>query len=302
MNEMIREDVSGIDEQKCYHMTKYLMEIICDDKPGLKPLVGDNSKHVNDIKEENIGISYSIGLEGIIVTNAMFRARYQYDLLEQQTDRYITLDDMFNQDVKKQENMALGKNIYLAFEETEKMREENKARDIADPKTKSSIDINDIKGVILKNSKTGEAKYDRESVIRYAISKTNLNDILSKIPKCDKPFMNMEGYAKTDFSFMQYVERYYKEMIKAHEMSEFNNGEYELQEIDVNELLKMVEHDNTIEMKQVETQDYENTEGKSGFDDSMEAETKASDVQKATYDIKKINEKQQEITNEDRWR
>ena len=58
--------------------------------------------------------------------------------------------------------------------------------------------------------------------------------------------------------------------------------------------------------KQAEMKDNENAmgtaEGKSGFDDSMEAETKASDVQKATHDIRKINEQQKEITNEDRWR
>lgn len=292
-------------EQKCYHMTKYLMEIIGDDKPGLKPLVGKNSKHVNDIKEENKGVSYSIGLEGIIVTNAMFRARYQYDLLEHKKDGDVSLDDMFNQDVKKQENMELWKYIYLTFDETEKMRAENKERDIADPKTKSSIDLKDIKGVILTNNKTGEVKYDRESIIRYAISKTNLDDILSKIQKYNKPFMNMEGYAKTDFSFMQYVKRYYEEVIKEPEMIDFKNGEYKLQEIEANELLKMVEHDNTIEMRQAEMKDYENTmgtaEGKSGFDDSMEAEIKASDVQKSTHDIRKIKEQQKERTNEDRW-
>ena len=290
--------------EKCYHMTSHLMEIMQDENPGLKPFVGDNSKLVNDVKQENRGISYSLGLEGIIVTNAMFRARYQYDRLENQTDRDVTLDDMFNQNVKNQEDMALGKNVYLTFDETEKIREENEKRDISDPKTKSPIDIKDIKGVILKNSKTGEIKYDRESIIRYAISKTNIENILNKMPKTDRPFMNMDGYAKTDFSFKQYVERYYEEISKDPEMIEFKNGEYELQEIDANELLKMVEHDKTIKTAQVETQDYENhmdeAEGKNGFDDLMESETKTSEVQRVTKDIREMISKQKEQTNENK--
>lgn len=59
----------------------------------------------------------------------------------------------------------------------------------------------------------------------------------------NRPFMNMEGYAKTDFSFRDYVERYYKKMMKDPQTLEFVKGEYELQEINVNELLRIIERD-----------------------------------------------------------
>lgn len=235
-----------MNKEKCYHMTEALKEITEDEK--LEPRVGKNSKHVNDLK--NIGISYSLGLEGIIATNAMFRARYQYELLEQQMDRDVTLEDMFSQDVQEQENKALGSKAYLTFDETEKIQEENKGRDIADPKTKSSINLENIKGVILKSNKTGQIKYDRESIIRYAISKTNIDSILNKLKGVDRPFMNMEGYAKTDFSFKEYVKKYYEEMLKDEKMSELKNEEFELEEIGVNELIKIVERDKIKDRKE----------------------------------------------------
>lgn len=106
--------------EKCYHMTQKLKDVIKDGQ--LKILVGENSKDVNDTKKENMGISYSLGLEGIFATNAMFSARYQYDLLENQTDRDVTLDDMFAQDVQDRENKRLGENIYLSFDETEEIQ------------------------------------------------------------------------------------------------------------------------------------------------------------------------------------
>ena len=228
-------------KEKCYHMTEALKQIIEDQQ--LQPRVGKNSEHVNDVKEENIGISYSLGLEGIIATNAMFRARYQYDLLENQTDRDVTLDDMFSQDVYKQENEALGGRTYLVFDETETVRDDNKERDIADPKVKSAIDLENISGVILKNNKTGQIKYDRTSIIEYAVSQTSIDDVLDKLVSADVPFMNMEGYAKTDFSFKDYVKRYYEEFSKNPEISEFRDGKYELEEINVNEFLKLLEKD-----------------------------------------------------------
>lgn len=228
-----------MNREKCYHMTSHLREIIEDGKLDIK--VGENSKYVNDTKNENRGISYSLGLEGIIATNAMFRARYQYVLLENQTDRDVTLDDMFLQDVQEQENQALGSNIYLAFDETEEIKEANVEGDIADPKTKNPVYIKDIYGVVLKNNKTGEIKYDRESILRYAISKTSIEDILMKLTGADRPFMNMEGYGKTNFSFRDYLERYYKEMLKEPKTTEISSNNYELENIDVNELLNLVE-------------------------------------------------------------
>ena len=241
--QMKGEKVMG--KEKCYHMTSHLREIMDDENPEIKPLVGENSKHVNDTRQENIGISYSLGLEGVVVTNAMFRARYQYDLLENKTDRDVTLDDMFEQDVHEREDKALGSNIYLTFDETEEIKKENEERDIADPKTKSPIDMKNVRGVVLKNKNTGEIKYDRESIIRYAVSKTNIKDILAKLKGTDKPFMNIPGYGKTDFSFKEYVQRYYEEMIKDPKMLEFKNDEYELEEIDVKEFLKILETDKT---------------------------------------------------------
>ena len=130
------------------------------------------------------------------------------------------------------------------------------------------------------------------------IEKGNFHELGESIPKRGEDKLIAEFYEKLKIGDIDYIDKNY-----------YLNCEkelYELQEIEANELLKMVEHDNTIEMKQAEMKDYENTmgtaEGKSGFDDSMEAETKASDVQKATHDIRKINEQQQEITNGDRWR
>jgi len=231
-----------MEKEKCYHMTSHLKEIIQDGKLDIK--VGKNSNFVNDIKSENKGISYSLGLEGLVATNAMFRARYQYDLLENQTDRYITLDDMFLQNVNEQENRAVGSNIYLIFDETEQIRNENIERDIADPKTKSVINIENISGVVLKNKKTGELKYDRDSILRYAISKINIEDMLSKLTNSDRPFMNMEGYGKTDFSFKEYLKRYCKEMLKESETIEISKNDYELEMMNVNELLNLVEKDN----------------------------------------------------------
>ena len=226
--------------KKCYHMTKYLREIISDKKPQLKSIVGENSKYVNDVSENNMGISYSLGLEGIVATNAMFHARYQYEPLENQIDRDITLDDMFTQNIQEQEDKALGENIYLTFDETKEIEEENKERDIADPKTKQPIDLENIRGVILENVKTGDIRYDRESIIRYAISKVN-KDFFEQLNGSDKPFMNMEGYGKTDFSFKEYVKRYYEEMLKDPKMNEIVNGEYELKEINVKQMLKIIE-------------------------------------------------------------
>ena len=52
--------------------------------------------------------------------------------------------------------------------------------------------------------------------------------------------------------------------------------------------------DKTIKTAQVETQDYENhmdeAEGKNGFDDLMESETKTSEVQRATKDIRDLRQ------------
>lgn len=221
-------------------MTKHLKEILADKKPQLKPIVGENSEYVNDINVDNIGISYSLGLEGIIATNAMFHARYQYEKLENQTSRNITLDDMFKQDIEKKEDRALGDNVYLSFEETEEIKKDNIERDIADPKAKCPIDLKNIKGIILKNDKTGEIKYDRQSIIMYAISKVD-KDFLKNFNGWDTPFMNMEGYGKTDFSFKEYVERYYEEMLKKPQMNEFLNRKYELEEIDAKQMLKVIE-------------------------------------------------------------
>lgn len=270
---------NNIKKEKCYHMTRKLREILNDAKKQLRPLIGENSKHVNDTKSENIGISYSLGLEGIVATNAMFRARYQYDLLENQTDRDVTLDDMFSQNITEQENKSLGGCIYLTFNETEQIQADNKERDIADPKTIIPINVDDIKGIVLKNKKTGEIKYDRESIIRYAISKTNINDILNKLNDCDKPFMNMEGYGKTNFSFKDYVKRYYEEIIKDSKILEFINDEYILKEINVYELLKLVEKDKTIFMQDNNGK----IKGKSGLEDCMQDSTvRTSTEQEAT--------------------
>lgn len=238
-------------KEKCYHMTKHLQKILSDKKPQLKPIVGGNSEYVND--KNNIGISYSLGLEGIIATNAMFHARYQYEKLEKQTDRNITLDDMFKQDIKKEEENALGDNVYLNFYETEAIRSQNMERDIADPKTKFPIDLENIRGVILKNTKTGEIKYDRDSIIMYAVSKVD-KEFFKKLNCYDKPFMNMDGYGKTDFSFKEYIERYYEEILKSSQMNEFLKGKYELQEIDVKQMLELVENNKikqTIDRKDI---------------------------------------------------
>lgn len=224
--------------KKCYHMTNKLNEII--KTGGLKILVGENSKFVNDTKIENLGISYSLGLEGIIATNAMFHARYQYELLENQTEKCITLDDMFAQDIERKEDDALGDNIYLTFSETYEMKKENKERDIADPKTKRAIDIGDIKGVILKNNENGEIKYDRKSILMYAIANTDINKILEKLQNTDRSFMSMEGFAKTNFSFKDYVLRYYKEMKKEPEMIEFMSKNFELEEVDIKILQNLI--------------------------------------------------------------
>ena len=173
-------------------------------------------------------------------------------MLENQSDRDVTLDDMFAQDINEQEQEALGENIYLTFNETEKIKEENKTRDIADPKTKSLININDIKGITLTNLKNGERIYDRNSIIMYAISHTEINNIVQAIEESCKnatrdsntPFMNIEGCAKTSFSFKEYIKRYYTEMKKSSEMVSFQNGKYVIEEINVNELLKIIELDN----------------------------------------------------------
>lgn len=227
---------------KCYHMTVDLKKIIEDKQ--IKVIIGENSKYVNDTKPENAGISYSLGLEGIIVTNAMFRARYQYVSLNNQLlDREVTLDDMVAQNVQEQENHAIGSRVYLTFDETLNIKEENPKRDIADPKTKTPISLEKIKGLTLKNTQTGEVKYDRESIVRYAITKTKIEDILNKLEKTDRPYMNIEGWVKTDFSFKEYVKRYYEEMQKEPSTLEIKNGKYELTEIDVKELLKIVEQD-----------------------------------------------------------
>ena len=272
-----------MEKEKCYHMTSYLKEIIQDGKLDIK--VGKNSNFVNDIKSENKGISYSLGLEGLVATNAMFRARYQYDLLENQTDRYITLDDMFLQNVNEQENRAVGSNIYLIFDETEKIRNENIERDIADPKTKSVINIENISGVVLKNKKTGELKYDRDSILRYAISKINIEDMLSKLTNSDRPFMNMEGYGKTDFSFKEYLKRYCKEMLKESETIEISKNDYELEMMNVNELLNLVEKDNERDL------------GKSAFEDVMQDDKlRTSNVKDATNII--VQELKQENNKE----
>ena len=251
-------------EQKCYHMTPDLKAIMNDEDKALKPKIGKSSERVNDIK--NLGLSYSLGLEGVIVTNAFFKARYQYELLENEEDKEISLDDMFEQDVKQQEDENLNSRVYLSFDETEEIRKENAKRDISDSKTKSSVSLDKVKGVVVKNTKTGEIKHDRESIVRYAISKTNINDILSKIKKTDRPFMNIEGYAKTEFSFKQYIERYYEEMLKDSRMLDYTNGEYELEEIELEKLLEMIEMDKAKEV----------SEGKSGIDDasSIKMETK----------------------------
>ena len=234
-------------KQKCYHMTRFLKDIIKNEDEkgfkGLKLVVGENSKYVNDTKSDNIGISYSLGLEGIIATNAMFRARYQYNLLENQTDRNVTLDDMFNQNVQEQEEKFLGSNVYLVFDETDSIRAENEERDIADPKTKLPIDISNIRGVILKNNRTGQIEFDREAIVRYAVSNTQIQDIIENLVSSDRPFMNMEGYAKTDFSFRDYVRRFFLEVSKEPETQVIGNGDWRLQEIDVKELLEIIEKD-----------------------------------------------------------
>lgn len=220
-------------DEKCYHMTSHLSEIINDKK--LKPFMGDNSRYVNDKK---LGLSYSVGLEGIIATNAMFRARYQYTLLENQLDREITLDDMFEQNVEEQENQFIGNNVYLSFKNTEQLRQENSSKDIADPKTKLSIDIDNIKGIILKSE--DREKHDIQAIVKYATTKVDIEDVLEWLVADDKPFMNMEGYAKTAFSFREYVQRYYQELQKDSETLEIKNCGYNLEEIDVNELEKLV--------------------------------------------------------------
>jgi len=277
-----------MEKEKCYHMTSHLKEIIQDGKLDIK--VGKNSNFVNDIKSENKGISYSLGLEGLVATNAMFRARYQYDLLENQTDRYITLDDMFLQNVNEQENRAVGSNIYLIFDETEQIRNENIERDIADPKTKSVINIENISGVVLKNKKTGELKYDRDSILRYAISKINIEDMLSKLTNSDRPFMNMEGYGKTDFSFKEYLKRYCKEMLKESETIEISKNDYELEMMNVNELLNLVEKDNKRNF------------GKSALEDVIQDDKlRTSNVKQATniivQELKQENNKEKNEKN-----
>ena len=174
----------------------------------------------------------------------MFRARYQYNLLENQTDRNVTLDDMFNQNVQEQEEKFLGSNVYLVFDETDSIRAENEERDIADPKTKLPIDISNIRGVILKNNRTGQIEFDREAIVRYAVSNTQIQDIIENLVSSDRPFMNMEGYAETDFSFRDYVRRFFLEVSKEPETQVIGNGDWRLQEIDVKELLEIIEKDN----------------------------------------------------------
>jgi len=244
--------------KKCYHMTKHIKEII--EEKTLKPLVGENSKYVNDVKSENLGISYSLGLEGIIATNAMFCARYQYNLLENESDKVITLDDMFAQDVQKQLDTSLGSNVYLVFDENENIKNDNKHRDIADPKTKSSIGLEHIRGVVLRNVETQQIKYDVNSIVMYAISKANIDNILERLINSDRPFMNMEGYAKTNFSFKEYVIKYYETKLKEFSMSEIVDGKYELEEINIKQLMRIIDTERAMYSKEDLLQSYQKAE------------------------------------------
>jgi hypothetical protein len=192
-------------------------------KIGLVPRNENNSKLVSDDK---IKVFFSEGFEGAIALFVDFDIVYNKIKKGEETLENIELyNSVINSNNLKE---YLGEGVYLCFDKGNIINERNFENGCTD----EIIIPSKLNVIGLKNVATGEMLFSRFDVIHYMMSKTQISDIRYYGAK----YKNSPSFEEATSKIREKVKKYYEEHKK--EIIFYNNGEYEIIEISLNDYIK----------------------------------------------------------------
>ena len=204
-----------------YHITKnkYLVDIF---KNGLKPIVGENSEKVNDLREEEMPkLCFSQGYEGEILMAVNFFMRYHYD-------KSCGIEN-FEEFMKQYD-------VMLAFDDN--LVQNENGDDIADAHTTNQDGIltQELKVVRLQD-KDGEFTYDRAEIVNYMMSQITLKEVTQNEELLNsKPLMYLEEEGISDKNYEYFLKEFYER--NEANIQKYKNGEYRIDYQDFREYCK----------------------------------------------------------------
>lgn len=206
-----------------YHITrsKFLVDIFRD---GLKPIVGENSKKVNDLrKRENPKLCFSEGFEGEILMSTNFFMRYQYDK---------------SCGVENFEEYMKQHDVMLAFDDN--LVENENTGDIADAHTTNpnGVQPQDLKVVRLQNQ-NGKCIYDSREILKYMMSQIPMQEVTKNNKLLtSKPLMYLEQDGISDKSYSYFLEQFYER--NRADIEKYKSGDFHIDYQDFKEYCSQI--------------------------------------------------------------